>query len=51
MHHYFKQGLGFKDFESAQRTLAGIEVVKLIRKNQIKDSKSTTDRTFNSLAA
>ena len=42
---------GFKDFESAQRTLAGIEVVNIIRKNQIKDSKSTTYRTFNSLAA
>ena len=42
---------GFKDFESAQRTLAGIEVVNIIRKNQIKDSKSTTYKTFNSLAA
>jgi len=42
---------GFKDFESAQRTLAEIEVVNIIRKNQIKDSKSTTYRTFNSLAA
>jgi putative transposase len=42
---------GFKDFESAQRTLAGIEVVNIIRKNQIKDSESTTYRTFNSLAA
>ena len=40
---------GFKDFESAQRTLAGIEVVNIIRKNQIKDSKSTTYKTFNSL--
>jgi len=46
-----QQGLGFKNFESAQRTLAGIEVVNIIRKNQIKDSKSTTYRTFNSLAA
>jgi len=42
---------GFKEFESAQRTLAGIEVVNIIRKNQIKDSKSTTYKTFNSLAA
>ena len=38
---------GFKDFESAQRTLAGIEVVNIIRKNQIKDLKSTTYKTFN----
>lgn len=42
---------GFKDFESAQRTLAGIEVVNIIRKNQIIDSKSTTYKTFKSLAA
>ncbi len=42
---------GFKDFESAQRTLAGMEIVNIIRKNQIKDSKSTTYKTFYSLAA
>ena len=42
---------GFKDFESAQRTLAGIEVVNIIRKNQIIDPKSTTYKTFYSLAA
>ena len=42
---------GFKDFESAQRTLAGIEIINIIRKNQIKDSKSTIVKTFNSLAA
>lgn len=42
---------GFKDFESAQRTLAGIEIVHIIRKNQIKDSKSTAFKTFYSLVA
>ena len=42
---------GFKDFESAQRTLAGIEVVNIIRKNQIIDPKSTTYKTFYSLVA
>ena len=42
---------GFKDFESAQRTLAGIEIVNIIRKNQIIDPKSTTYRTFYSLTA
>jgi len=42
---------GFKDFESAQRTLAGIEIVNIIRKNQIKDSKSATFKTFYSLVA
>ncbi|MFT7614709.1 MAG: putative transposase, partial [Parvicellaceae bacterium] len=42
---------GFKEFESAQRTLAGIEVVSVIRKSQIEDSKSTTFKTFISLVA
>jgi putative transposase len=42
---------GFKDFKSAQRTLSGIEVVSAIKKNQIEDSKSTTYKTFLSLAA
>jgi putative transposase len=42
---------GFKDIESAQQTLAGMEIINIIRKNQIKDSKSTTFKTFNSLAA
>ncbi|MCH2231140.1 MAG: IS6 family transposase [Crocinitomicaceae bacterium] len=42
---------GFKEFESAQRTLAGIEVVNIILKNQIMDSKDTTFKTFLSLAA
>ncbi|MBL4710480.1 MAG: DDE-type integrase/transposase/recombinase [Flavobacteriales bacterium] len=30
---------GFKGFESAQRTLSGIEVVTIIRKDQIIDAK------------
>jgi putative transposase len=42
---------GFKQFESAQRTLGGIEVVSVIRKNQIGDSRKTTFKTFVSLAA
>ena len=42
---------GFKGFESAQRTLAGIEVVNIIRKGQIADSRKTTLKTFCSLAA
>jgi putative transposase len=42
---------GFKDFESAQRTLAGIEIINIIRKNQIKESKPTTFKTFCSLVA
>ena len=42
---------GFKEFESAQCTLAGIEVVNIIRKGQIADSRKTTFKIFCSLAA
>ncbi|MFT7613577.1 MAG: putative transposase [Parvicellaceae bacterium] len=42
---------GFKEFESAQRTLAGIEVVNIILKDQIIDAKNTPFKTFLSLAA
>ena len=31
---------GFKDFESAQRTLAGIELVNIIRKNQMHNDEN-----------
>jgi putative transposase len=42
---------GFKEFESAQRNLAGIEIVNIIRKGQLADSRKTTFKTFCSLAA
>lgn len=42
---------GFKEFESAQRTLSGIEVINIIRKNQLRNSKYTSFITFCSLAA
>ena len=42
---------GFKEFDSAQRTLVGIEVVNIIRKGQIADSRKKTFKTFCSLAA
>ena len=42
---------GFKELESAQRTLAGIEVVNIIRKSQIIDSKRTHYKTFLSMVA
>lgn len=42
---------GFKDFESAQRTLAGIEIINIIRKNQIVNSEASWFATFRSLAA
>jgi putative transposase len=41
---------GFKEFESAQRILAGVEIVNIIRKDQIADSGKTTFKTFCSLA-
>ncbi|MFT6244766.1 MAG: putative transposase [Crocinitomicaceae bacterium] len=42
---------GFKEFESAQRTLAGVKVVNIIKKDQIADSRKATFKTFCSLAA
>ena len=45
------QGLGFKDFESAKRTIAGIEIVRMIRKDQLLNSKCLTYGSFLSLAA
>ena len=42
---------GFKEFESAQRTLAGIENINIIRKNQIVNPRRSWFATFKSLAA
>jgi putative transposase len=54
-HRNIKRRIGicteFKVFESAQRTLSGIEVMSIIRKNQNKNSKATVFKTFLSLAA
>jgi len=44
-------GLGFKEFESAKRTIAGIEVVRMIKKNQLFNPKSSTYKSFISLAS
>lgn len=46
-----QQGLGFKEFEPARRTLAGIEVVRMIKKNQLVGQDKTTFDSFKSLAA
>ncbi|MCH2226030.1 MAG: IS6 family transposase, partial [Crocinitomicaceae bacterium] len=35
------QSLGFKEFESAKRTLSGIEIVHMIRKNQVNNQDQT----------
>jgi putative transposase len=44
-------GLGFKEFESAKRTISGIEVVRMIKKNQLLNPKSSTYKSFVSLAS
>ncbi len=43
--------LGFKSFESASRTLAGMERVRMIKKGQLTFPMATTYKTFCSLAA
>jgi len=46
-----QQGLGFKNFESARRTLCGIEIVHMIKKNQLNTQEQSMFRSFSSLAA
>jgi len=43
--------LGFKDFESASRTLIGIEMVRMIKKEQAIFPMATYYKTFCSMAA
>ncbi len=42
---------GFKNFEAASRTLTGIEIVRIIKKDQIMLPALTSFNTFCSLAA
>jgi len=44
-------GLGFKNFGLAKRTIAGIEVVSMIKKNQLFNPNNSTYKSFISLAA
>ncbi|WP_348811319.1 IS6 family transposase [Flavobacterium maritimum] len=44
-------GLGFKNFESAKRTLSGIEVLHMLRKKQISNPGITMFKSFCSLVA
>ncbi|KFF02871.1 IS6 family transposase [Flavobacterium reichenbachii] len=46
-----ENGLGFKSFASARRTLAGIEVVHMLRKNQMLNPGTTMFKSFCKLAA
>jgi putative transposase len=43
--------LGFKCFESASRTLTGIEIVRMIKKEQVTAPRATYFKMFCSLAA
>ena len=43
--------LGFKNFHSAQKTIRGIEIVRMIKKGQILDSQKVPFHTFCALAA
>lgn len=45
------QGLGFKEFESARRTIAGVELIRMLKKDQMLNPKSSTYKSFISLAA
>ncbi|MFD1605376.1 IS6 family transposase [Flavobacterium artemisiae] len=46
-----QNGLGFKSFEPARRTLSGIEVVHMLRKNQMIEPGITMFKSFCKLAA
>ncbi len=46
-----KVGLGFKEFESAKRTLTGIEIVHMIKKEQLICNRKSLFKLFHSLAA
>ncbi|STO11282.1 Uncharacterised protein [Flavobacterium hibernum] len=45
-----QNGLGFKSFESAKKTLTGIEVVHMLRKNQMVNPRETMFKSFCKLA-
>ncbi|GAJ07059.1 unnamed protein product, partial [marine sediment metagenome] len=40
-----------KDFESARRTIAGIEIVHMLKKNQLNTQEQSMFKSFYSLAA
>lgn len=48
---WIQNRLGFKSFESARRTLSGIEVVHILRKNQMIEPVKTMYKSFCKLAS
>ena len=41
--------LGFKEFESVKRTFLGIEIISMIKKNQLLNPKNSAFESFKSL--
>ena len=54
-HRFIKKriinGLGFKEFESTKRTLTGIEMAHMIKKEQLVSNKNSMFKSFFTLAA
>ena len=54
-HRFIKKrisnGMGFKEFESAKSTLAGIEIVHMIKKGQLISNRKSMFKSFLALAA
>ena len=46
-----QNSLGFKNFESAKRTSSGIDVVHMLRKNQMINPGTTMFKSLSKLAA
>ena len=49
-HWMIVQDLGFKEFESAKRTISRVEVIILLKKDQLLNPNSSTNKSFMSLA-
>ncbi|MBE9490401.1 MAG: DDE-type integrase/transposase/recombinase, partial [Bacteroidetes bacterium] len=47
---HIMQGLGFKEFESAKRIISGIEIIRMIKKDQLLNPKNSAFESFKSLA-
>ena len=46
-----QNGLGFKEFESARRTIGGIELIRMLKKKQMQQMKKSSYESFKLLAA
>jgi putative transposase len=44
-------GLGFKEFESARRTITGIELIRMLKKKQMRQMEESSYDSFKLLAA